>query len=260
LFVVCHENLVRPDGPESFDVAHCLDLIAGQTIARKKYLAPVSGWNRQCAEDWMQSNPTRWQLAPVDWTNICDFDLKLATSAPADRRGRHSRPGLEKFPPLPALMQMFPPTCEAVRMLGADSLLSATCPPHWDLLPFGAETVDRFLGTIDFFVYFTHPFLQESFGRVIAEALAAGKVVITSAATGATFGEGVIAAQPDQVDQIIAAFIADPESYAAQVRRGHAALANFGVTAFQQRFETLIGSTGPETANVSRMEMVYDLL
>ena len=35
--------------------------------------------------------------------------------------------------------------------------------------------VDAFLASIDFFVYFTHPFLQESFGRVIGEAIAAGK-------------------------------------------------------------------------------------
>ena len=40
---------------------------------------------------------------------------------------------------------------------------------------------------IDFFVYFTAPTWQESFGRVVAEAIAAGKVVLTNPDIGATF-------------------------------------------------------------------------
>lgn len=261
LFVVCHENFLRPDGPEGFDVAHCLDLIAGQTIARRKYLSPVSDWNRQCCEQWVQDHTSRWRLAPLDWTNICDFELVPATQRPLDRRGRHSRPGLEKFPPIADLVRMFPPTCNSVRMLGADSLLTGPFPAHWDLMSFGAERVDDFLGTIDFFIYYTHPFLQESFGRVIAEALAAGKVVITNAATGATFGNGVIAAEPHEIDEIVARLIADPGSYAAQVQRGHAALTKFGALAFRDRFNHLIANTAHQTTTPSsRMEMAYDFL
>jgi hypothetical protein len=33
-----------------------------------------------------------------DWINICDFPFAPPTPAPRDRRGRHSRPGFEKFP------------------------------------------------------------------------------------------------------------------------------------------------------------------
>ena len=260
LFVVCHENFVRPDGPESFDVAHCLDLIATQTIARKKYLAPISGWNRQCCITWLDGCPGSWAIAPVDWTNICDFETRLPTKVPADKRGRHSRPGLEKFATLPDMLAMFPAHCETVRILGADTLMNSASPDHWDLLPFGAEDVHTFLATIDFFVYFTHPFLQESFGRVIGEALAAGKVVITSLETGATFGDGVISAKPAEVDTIVAAFIANPQAYANQVAKGHTALKSFDAGAFVARFHTLMDMTKATQTSQPRSDLVYDFL
>jgi hypothetical protein len=75
LFVVCHENLLRPDGPEGFDIGHCLGLIADKTLARAKFLAPVSGWNRETVIQWLSDNDAPWQVAPRDWTNICDFQM-----------------------------------------------------------------------------------------------------------------------------------------------------------------------------------------
>lgn len=260
LFVVCHENFIRPNGPESFDVGSCLDLISNHTLARKKYLSPVSGWNRLCTESWMASHPSSWQLSALDWTNICDFKLLEPTSTPRDRRGRHSRPGLEKYPAQQELELMFPQTSEAVRLLGADGLLDTDYPPHWDLLPFGAEDVDAFLRTIDFFVYFTHPFWQESFGRVIAEAMAAGKVVITSKATGATFSDGVVTAEPDQVDDIVARMMSDPTLYTDQVRRGQAVLSDFSAEAFQNRFLQLIAETAAPLNEPTTSESLYDFL
>ncbi len=133
-------------------------------------------------------------------------------------------------------------------------------PQHWELMPFGSEDVDDFLQTIDFFVYYTHPFWQESFGRVIAEALAAGKVVIAAGPTGATFADGVIAATPEEVDGVVAALIAAPNDYRAQVARGQAALSAFGVTAFQDRFIELLTLTEKKPATKTRMETLYDLL
>ena len=260
LFVVCHENFIGPDGTEGFDVGHCLSLISGQTLSRKKFLSPVSQWNRQCTEKWLAARPSNWELAPEDWTNICDFEFLPPTALPKDRRGRHSRPGAEKFPPREDLEKMFPPSCERVRMLGADGLLDTETPPHWELLNFGTEQVDDFLQSIDFFIYFTHPFLQESFGRVIAEAIAAGKLVITSPAIAATFSDALVTAAPDDVDTIVQHFIADPKQYAAQVRRSQAALSEFGVPAFLRRFEKLITSTQSKPHPAQTMETLYDFL
>jgi hypothetical protein len=93
--------------------------------------------------------------------------------------------------------------------------------------------VERFLSEIDFFVYFTHPLWQESFGRAVAEAVAAGKLVITDPATADTFS--TVAADSHDVEGVIARFLADPESYRAAVRRSQAELARWSPQSFRDR-------------------------
>jgi hypothetical protein len=227
--VVTHENFLRPGGGESFDVGHCLDVIAARCAGDERLLAPVSSANRETVADWLGERPgAGWRLAGRDWANIVAHPFVEPTSRPRDRRGRHSRPGFEKFPPLASLRAQFPAHAERSAFLGADTLLldPEALPPEWELHRFGAMPVDAFLAGIDFFVYFTHPLWRESFGRAIAEAIAAGKLVITDPATAATFGTGVIASDGSDVDAIIAAHLADPGRYAAAVRRAQRHLAN----------------------------------
>ncbi|MFO1210135.1 MAG: hypothetical protein U1E40_13080 [Amaricoccus sp.] len=242
--VVTHENFVRPDGSEGFDVAHCLGLVAEQT-AGEKILAPVSEGNRASVAAWLARRPgSAWRLAADDWPNICDLPFLSPTSSPRDRRGRHSRPGIEKFPPLAAMRVQFPPHAERCAILGADNLIPERedLPPHWQLLPFGSVRVADFLAGIDFFVYFTHPLLRESYGRAIAEAIAAGKLVITDPGTAEAFGPGVVADEGGGVDGIVAAHIADPGRYAAAVLRAQADLARHRPELVADRLLALIES------------------
>jgi hypothetical protein len=241
--VVTHENFERPGGTEAFDVSHCLGLIDRQCVGGERLLAPVSVTNRANVAAWLARQPRLgWRLAADDWPNICDQPFIPPTRAPRDRRGRHSRPGFEKFPPLAQLRAQFPAQAERCAILGADTLLPDRdrLPPHWQLLPFGGMKVPDFLATIDFFVYFTHPLWRESFGRAIAEAIAAGKLVITDPATAEPFGAGVIAAGADDVDRIVAAHIAEPESYGAAVRRAQIGLAAHRPDAVIERIKPLL--------------------
>ncbi len=242
-YVVCHENFLRPaqqqgQEREGFDVAHCLRLIENGVLARIRLLAPISANNRKTIVDWLSrhSNTVTWQVDPLDWTNICEFNCVAPVSQPRDRRGRHSRPGFEKFPGLDVMKVLFPHSAEAVRLLGAnDLMLENSRPSHWQCLPFGAEPVDQFLSTIDFFVYFTNPGWRESFGRVLAEAMAAGKVVITDPETASTFGAGAICAKPEDVNSVISDLISDPAAYREQVLRGQTILGEFSAEAFRRR-------------------------
>ena len=185
-FVVTHENFLRPNGSESFDVASCLDLIDTALVCGRRCLAPVSRHNRQTVEQWLTREGRTWEMASEDWTGVLDLALTAPNPAPRDRRGRHSRPGPEKFPSLETMRAHFPPHAERCVILGADGLMIASdaIPTHWDLRRFGSCPVERFLAEIDFFVYFTNPNWRESFGRVIAEAIAAGKLVITDPGDG----------------------------------------------------------------------------
>ena len=236
LYVVCHENFVLPTGSEAFDVAGALDMIEASTLARRLVLCPISGLNRRTVEAWLSANPRpRWEVAGFDWFNICDFEMTAPVAVPADRRGRVSRPGFEKFPKVEDLRAAFPPHAERNALLGADALLreGADFGPNTTLLPFGAEEVERFLEGIDFFVYHTSPGWTESFGRVIAEAIAAGKVVITDPAIATSFPGMVVPAAAGDVDGVIGSFLSGERPYAEFVRQAQIRLAGFSVEAFR---------------------------
>ncbi|MGL4279765.1 MAG: hypothetical protein ACRCS0_05320 [Albidovulum sp.] len=239
LIVVTHENFERPGGADGFNAAGCLALIDRATLALRKHIAPVSAANRRTLAGWYArfGAPAGWQMLAEDWFNICAFATLPPTATPADRRGRHSRAGFEKFPSLDVLDLCFPAHAGANVILGADSLIAmGTARPHWRLLPFGALAVEDYFGMIDFMVYFTAPAWRESFGRVLAEAMAAGKVVITDPATAESFGGGVIGAAPEEVDAIVARHVEEPTRYHAQVAHGQAALAQFSAEAFAAMF------------------------
>lgn len=251
LVLVTHENPLRPGGHESHDVAHCLDLLDRATLALRRSLAPISPHNRDTVTAWLAAHPRHrhWQVRPTDWINICDFPLAPPATTPRDRRGRHSRPGFEKFPSPRDMDLCFPPHAEANVILGADALGDlARSRPHWRAVPFGGMDLRDYFEAIDFMVYFTAPTFRESFGRVLAEAIAAGKVVLSDAQTAAVFGDAVIATPPPKVDAVIAGFLASPDRYAAQVARAQARLAEFSATAFLRRQADIFGAATERAA------------
>ncbi|WP_170763554.1 glycosyltransferase [Ruegeria lacuscaerulensis] len=243
LIVVTHENFLRPGGEEGFDVSNCLGQIDASAIALRKTLAPVSAYNRETVTNWVSRfrEARHWQVLEADWFNIFSTDLCHPCDMPEDRRGRHSRPGFEKFPPVAELDMCFPKHAKSNVILGANALLDAGVHrAHWKLLPFDAISVEDFFEMIDFFVYFTAPTWQESFGRVVAEALAAGKVVLTDPKTGKTFGEAVITCHPSEVDGIISDFILHPRRYHEQVSRSQSALERYSVQNFRAHLSKVL--------------------
>lgn len=233
LICVTHENVLTPQGLEGFDMGACLDMIEKASVCGARYLAPVSESNRQGVVSWLTASSRSWGVTPFNWFNICDFEIQDPTYAPQDRRGRMSRPGWEKFPDMATMMQHFPEHAHN-RIMGANSYLEtpSLIPAHWDVMPFGAEAVNDFLTTIDFFVYFTNDRWRESFGRVIAEAIAAGKMVITDVDTGSNFAGAVVISDRNGVNDVINAYIADPEAYVKFVCQAQTQLSRFGKEAF----------------------------
>jgi hypothetical protein len=254
LIVVTHENFLRPNGSEGFDVAGCLDRIEAAAVCGELVLAPVSAHNRTTVRGWCGRQDRGWEIAETDWSNIFDLELVPPTPRPRDRRGRHSRPGFEKFPARSVMDAHFPPEAERCLILGADSLVADPdgVPEHWDLRRFGTMPVAEFLAEIDFFVYFTNPLWRESFGRVIAEAIAAGKLVITDPGTAAVFGEGVIASTGDDVQTIVERFLAAPEAYGAMVRKAQAGLARFTPEAVRARILPLVAPVADRRPEIAR--------
>ena len=244
LIVVTHENFPMDGGVATFDPEVALDKIAAASFARRYLLAPVSAYNSQTVTSWLANKDTDWTLAPALWPNICNLPMTAPSAAPADRRGRHSRAGAEKFPPRTILDMLFPAHADANVILGADHLIEDEPPAHWELYPFGRLSLADFFAKIDFFIYFTNPFWRESFGRVIAEAIAAGKLVITDEGTAKVFGQGVLVADPADVNGLVAAYCAEPEAYQQTVRAAQASLAAFSPNAFLQNVRVNLDAVG----------------
>jgi hypothetical protein len=249
LIVIAHENFLRPSGAEAFDVAHCMAQISACSVALRKSLAPISDWNRETISQWHAKGGRldNWSILDVDWFNICAFDILDPQPQISDRRGRLSRPGYEKFPTNDVMETCFPATAECNVILGANPLMAdPMVPAHWTLYPFRGLPVDRFFEMIDFMIYFTAPTFRESFGRVMAEGIAAGKIVISDPDTARIFKGAVIAAQPDQVDGIIQSYLKSPATYAKDVRSAQAVLSQFSPDAFARQLGPIL--TAPEKA------------
>lgn len=238
LIVIAHENFLRPSGAEAFDVAQCMDQIAECSVALKRSLAPISDWNRETINNWLETigRLDGWAILDVDWFNICSFENKEPKTSISDRRGRLSRSGYEKFPQNDVMETCFPDHAETNVILGADVLMAdPLVPMHWQLHPFRGLPVARFFEMIDFMIYFTAPTFRESFGRVMAEGIAAGKIVISDPDTARIFKGAVIAARPNDVDGIIQSYLNDPKRYATTVRAAQKTLAQFSPQAFRQQ-------------------------
>ena len=243
LIVVTHENFLRPGQIEGFDVNKCLDQIDRASLALKKSIAPISPYNRATVLDWFARNPMsrKWALLKDDWFNICEFPNVAPTARPADRRGRHSRPGFEKFPGLADMDACFPKHARCNVILGADTFLNEGLRrPHWRMTPFRGMEVSQFFDMIDFMVYFTSPTWRESFGRVLAEAVAAGKVVISDQNTASVFNGAIVPGAPADVDQIISNFIAKPARYRAHVADAQSKLRAFSAGRFRVRLRSVL--------------------
>ncbi len=243
LIVVTSENFLLPGGSEAFDVGRCLDQIEGASLVMRGSLAPVSPYNRSTVRGWLERSGRRagWSVLDRDWCNICDFPRHPPTDMPTDRRGRLSRPGPEKFPALHDMDLCFPKHADANVILGGDAFMHPELRrPHWTIYPFRGIEVTQLFKMIDFMVYFTASTWRESFGMVLAEAIAAGKVVISDPQTAETFGGAVVAAQPADVDGLIARFIADPSLYRQQVERGQAGLSGYSAASFREGLADLL--------------------
>lgn len=246
LIVVTHENFLRPGQAGAFDVGRCLRQIDRASTALRKSVAAVSATNRGTVAEWLQTcAPSgNWRLLEVDWFNICEFPLVPPAARPSDRRGRHSRPGFEKFPILADMDLCFPEHANANVILGADTYRAARLHrPHWTMYPFQGIDLAQYFDMIDFMVYFTAPTWAESFGRVLAEAVAAGKIVISDPATASNFDGAVVAGTPAEVDTIIRRFIDHPARYAEQVRLAQSKLDGFSATAFRGQLLAVLDQT-----------------
>jgi hypothetical protein len=230
VILVMHENPVNAVGQFQYDVAGVIGMIRKASFCNDFVLAPVSPINRGLMEQAIAG----YRIAARDWFNIIDVDCVEPKPPQADRRGRHSRPGPEKWPGEETMLKCFPSHSEN-HILGADWVRKAypKLAAQANLYDFGAVPVELFLNKLDFFVYYHAPAWRESFGRVLAEAIAAGKVVICERYLAETFGEACVAIDVDEIDDTVNEFLDRPISYVDHVTAAQNYIGKFARSKFE---------------------------
>ena len=132
--------------------------------------------------------------------------------------GRHSRDDQYKFhPDAAAWYARLAARGIRVRLMGATALSTRLSGlPGIELLPTGAEPAYQFLQQLDCFVYRTHPYFRETWGRVVSEAMACALPVVVHRSGG--YAEiidhgrnGFLFDRDEEADAIIDELRADPE-------------------------------------------------
>jgi glycosyltransferase involved in cell wall biosynthesis len=236
--------------------------------------APISS---QVRDQVLQVEPGA-RLAEDDWHEIIDvaqwWRERDGFVGDVPVIGRHGRADPVKWPLDPdEIAQAYPDSPDfRVRVLGGGDIAVRRIghrPPNWDVVPFGAESPEEFLRTIDFFVYFHDPDLVEAFGRTILEAMASGVPVIIGSHFRPTFADAALYSTPAETQSLVRALYDDPARYRAVTSRarefaerryGHqshlARLAAFGI---KPRISPAAGQApGPASTAARRVLMVSD--
>lgn len=211
------------------------------------YWAPISP---VCRDSFETAGMTQPRLR-FDWANVVFVDdwgrARSGLLGDPPVLGRHSRPQLEKWAASRAgVLAPYPEDME-VRLLGVGQKVRALIEPvpeKWTAWDFDEMPVKDFLPRLDFFVYFHHPQWIETFGLTIAEAAAAGCVVVTHPYLERTFGKAALYCLPEEAPRLIRAIAEDPRRFAEQSVLGRAVIdERFGPKAYRRRFEQLLAAS-----------------
>jgi hypothetical protein len=247
--VICHQAPFKGDGALGYDPFTIQRRIARQ-FRTNPFWAPISGICRAqlssfapllrlTQQDWPNSFHTgEWQPGRTKFTS------QVLTV------GRHGRPHPDKWGDTPAgIAASLPADAQTrIRTMGTDRAFFTSMgldTAAWDILPFNAEPVPAFLGSLDVFSYFHHSRWTETFGRTVAEAMLMGARCILQPGLEATFGRHAIYCAPQEVSAALDTLRADlPGARAAAMAAREWCITSFAADAIPARFESLARDRG----------------
>jgi len=249
--IVAHHPPVDATGAVQYDTAR-IGQVAADLFGPAVW-APVG----PAARAAFAGLPAALPLTPADWVNVIDpSDWPGARAAPLSARatiGRHSRPGRDKWPDTrDDLLAAYPDAPDIrVRLMGWDAGLDKDLGPRpagWQVLPFGAMPVARFLTSVDYFSHYHSAAWIEAFGRAPLEAMASGLPCLLPPSFANLFHEGAIYTAPEGVADTVRRLHADPAAWARQSARAVAVVTDlYGPARAVARVAERIGPPPPAT-------------
>lgn len=212
---------------------------------------PIGPLVREALTNYHSAELSNITLAEDNWTNIIDIKEWKREKRPEKhskiRIGRHSRDDYLKWPVTSdEIRKIYPDSDEfEICILGgasAPTRIMGALPENWLVFKYGEIKPKHFLEQLDLFVYYTHPDLIESSGRVIIESMAVGVPVIMPEQYRVLFEEAAIYAKPDDVAKAINDFMSNDIYYEEQVKKAHRFIeANFSYANYTARLEKIMG-------------------
>jgi hypothetical protein len=158
------------------------------------------------------------RLTGTDWPDTIDPAPWRTTrdgfAGPRPVIGRHGQASADAWPKDPdTLLAAYPDDPRiVVRLLGAGPPLRDVIRPfprNWDVLADDGIDRERFLGSLDFFVYTHDRARLTPVDPAILEALASGVVAILPPAFEPIFGDAAVYATPDRIQAKVRELYAD---------------------------------------------------
>lgn len=258
--LVTHHAPFRGDGSLEYDPLMTTHRI-GKALGINPLWAPISGLCRH----QLKSFAPLIRLTGEDWINIFDtadwVPEREIFSTPRLTIGRHGRVDPLKWPETAegiahSLPPNLPPAPEADASYTSHRIRVMGCPVDdlqalgadmsaWEILPFGAEPVARFLDSLDVFSYFHHPLWVETFGRTVAEAALMGRVCLLDPLFRPTFGDMALYCPRAEVGARLAELQANPDAARAQgARARNVALEQLSIASVEGRWHRLQNDPG----------------
>lgn len=191
-------------------------LWASQSETIEGYLNPLVPLQERAPFTW------KGIIEPADWRL-----LEPVNTSGTPIIGRHARDESGKWPSSADDFAMIYPTDGSVhvRVMGgaktpvAQGHLPVEPGKHWEVVPFNGMPVDKYLRSIDFFVYYHSDGLVEAFGMSILEAINQGAVAVLPPHFEPVFKEAAVYAEPAEVQATIRK-LWDVHAYSQQRERG----------------------------------------
>jgi hypothetical protein len=244
--LIVHHPPFDAAGEPSYDWRRA-DQVAAELLGGEVVWAPIGPAVRAQLESLDEPPP----LLGHDWYNVLDpAAWRVARGEFRDARpviGRHSRPDPLKWPDSrDAVLAAYPDDARyLIRVLGGGPYLRELVGPYprnWQVWPFNAMPAARFLGTIDFFVYFHHSRWVEAFGRTIIEAMASGAPAILPPHFRPLFGDAALYAEAEEAPELCLALRGDARVFREAGRRGQEEVRRrFSHKAHVQRLREIAG-------------------
>lgn len=243
--IVANQPAIKPNGDIEYDVDEVTAVVESRLGVTPEW-APIGPVVRESLEHIAGVA----SVLPYDWTNVFAYSGEPVIRTGFDSRrpqiGRHSRPQSAKWPNSRADIVSAYPVAGSydVHILGgakpALEIISGT-PSNWAIHEFGALEPLRFLGAVDFWVYFHHSEWLEAYGRAIMEALWSGCVVILPEYLRATYGDAAVYCEPAEVRAVIGEFCTGVRDYLLQSRVGQEFAAGHSVDLHKDRLCSFMG-------------------